>query len=70
MTVASRRFTAGIFEVEVSAPSPMWVEVKDLSRSGPDLRGVRFHPANLKDLQHVIERAIAYVDQHDPGTTT
>lgn len=63
-----RKFTAGTFAVTVSSPSPMWVEIEDLSRSGETLRGMRFHPSNLSDLKHLIERAMAHVEQYDPGS--
>lgn len=60
-----RTFTAGIFTADVSSPSPQWIKltVKDV---GGD---VRFHPENLPDLRHVVERAIAYVEKTEPGET-
>lgn len=50
----SASFTAGIFTLEITDPYPMWCEVKIEGASR------RFTHKDLRDLQHVTARAMAY----------
>lgn len=58
------KFTAGVFTLDISEPSPMWVAIE-----GPRGGLGGFTHRDLVDLRHVIDRAIAHAERRVPGET-
>jgi hypothetical protein len=61
-------FVAGRFILKISEPYPMWTTLEVLG-GGPYSKLHNISHAELVDLRHVVERAIAEAERRMPGAT-